>query len=50
MEDWKTEYLELASKKLTQHQVDLLINGPKNLSQAWSLGAMKMDWKKRTKN
>jgi hypothetical protein len=31
-------------KKLTEKQIDLLENGPKSLSQAWALQAMKNEW------
>lgn len=41
--DWTKEYLE-KKPKLTESQIRILTNGPKQLSEAWSLGAMKRDW------
>lgn len=50
MEDqqWKIEYLSLLGNRLTDYQRKILEQGPKSLSEAWALGAMKTDWKKRT--
>lgn len=48
MKDWREEYLELMESQLEEYQIEILKNGPKSLTQAWALGAMKQDWKKRT--
>ncbi len=42
---WREEYLEM--KVLNKYQISLLKEGAKSLSQAWLLGAMWMDWKKK---
>lgn len=48
MTDWREDYLKLMEGKLEPYQVEILTDGPKSLTQAWALGAMKHDWKKRT--
>jgi hypothetical protein len=39
MENWKK--LALANEKLSDHNKRILLEGPKALSEAWFLGAMK---------
>jgi hypothetical protein len=39
MEDWKEQALKY--EKLTEHNKRILREGPKALSEAWFLGAMK---------
>jgi hypothetical protein len=39
MEDWKEQALKC--EKLTEHNKRILREGPKALSEAWFLGAMK---------
>ena len=41
--NWREEYKAYTSSKT---QLELLENGPKQLSQAWILGAMYQDWKR----
>ena len=41
--NWREEYKNYTSKKT---ELDLLENGPKQLSQAWVLGALYNEWKK----
>ena len=42
--NWREEYKSYTSNKT---HLELLENGPKQLSQAWILGALYNDWKKR---
>ena len=42
--NWREEYKQYTSNK---RYLELLENGPKQLSQAWLLGALHNDWKKR---
>lgn len=42
---WKKEYLEKKAG-LSQYQIQLLKEGPKSLTQAWALQAMKYDYNK----
>jgi len=42
--NWREEYKSYTSNK---RYLELLENGPKQLSQAWILGALYNDWKKR---
>ena len=42
---WREEYLGM--KVLSKHQEELLKYGPKSLSQAWLVGAMHADWKRK---
>ena len=44
--NWRNEYIDLCSPRLTKRQIELLEHGPKGLSQAWLLGAMRNDWKR----
>jgi len=44
--NWRNEYIDLCSWRLTKRQVELLEKGPHSLSQAWLIGAMHNDWKK----
>ncbi len=44
--NWRSEYIDLCSWRLTKRQVELLEKGPTQLSQAWLLGAMHNDWKR----
>jgi hypothetical protein len=46
--DWTVEYLE-KKPGLTESQVRILTDGPRQLSEAWALGAMKRDWEKTFK-
>jgi len=41
---WMEEYKALKLSRLTKKQLDLLENGPKSLTDAWALGAMKYDY------
>ena len=41
---WREEFKNYTSNK---RYLELLENGPKQLSQAWVLGALYSDWKKR---
>ena len=41
--NWREEYKEYTTSKT---QLELLENGPKQLAQAWILGAMYNKWKK----
>lgn len=41
---WMEEYKELKLSRLTKKQLELLENGPKSLTDAWALGAMKYDY------
>ena len=41
--NWREEYKSYTSNK---RYLELLENGPKNLSQAWLLGALHNEWKK----
>ena len=43
-QNWKKKYLQM--KNLNEYQIKLLEDGPKSLSQAWALQAMKYDWDK----
>ena len=43
-QNWKKKYLQM--KNLSEYQIKLLKDGPKSLSQAWALQAMKYDWDK----
>ena len=38
--NWRSEYIDLCSWRLTNRQVELLEKGPHSLSQAWLIGAM----------
>ena len=42
---WREEYLGM--KVLSKHQEQLLKYGPKSLSQAWLVGAMHADYKRK---
>ena len=42
--NWREEYKGWTTNK---SYLELLENGPKQLSQAWILGALYSDWKKR---
>ena len=42
--NWREEYKSYTSNK---KKLDLLENGPHSLSQAWILGALYSDWKKK---
>ena len=42
--NWREEYKSYTSNK---RYLELLENGPKQLSQAWILGALYNEWKKR---
>ena len=42
--NWREEYKSWTTNK---RYLELLENGPKQLSQAWVLGALYSDWKKR---
>ena len=42
---WRKEYLEMKAG-LSKFQIQLLNEGPKQLAQAWLLGAMHQDYKK----
>ena len=42
---WREEYLGM--KVLSKHQEELLKYGPKSLSQAWLVGAMHADYKRK---
>jgi len=42
---WRKEYMGM--KVLNKHQIELLENGPKSLSQSWLVGAMHNDWKRK---
>ena len=42
--NWREEYKGWTTNK---RYLELLENGPKQLSQAWILGALYSDWKKR---
>ena len=44
--NWRNEYIDIKSTQLSKRQVELLEKGPKQLSQAWLLGAMHNDWKR----
>jgi len=48
MNTWAEDYLE-KKPGLSAFQIQLLKEGPKGLSQAWALGAMKRDWDKHFK-
>ena len=41
--NWREEYKQYTSNK---RYLELLENGPKQLSQAWLLGALYQEWKK----
>ena len=41
--NWREEYKQYTSNK---RYLELLENGPKQLSQAWVLGALYNEWKK----
>ena len=41
--NWREEYKSYTNNK---HHLELLENGPKQLSQAWVLGALYNKWKK----
>ena len=41
--NWREESIPYHTGK----QVELLLNGPKSLSQSWMMGAMYNQWKKR---
>lgn len=43
MQNWKREYEN--SRVLDQSRIKILHNGPKSLSQAWILAAMRRDYK-----
>jgi len=43
---WREEYLTLKGDTLKPKQRELLLNGPKSLTDAWALQAMKKDWEK----
>jgi hypothetical protein len=45
--NWRDEYLNLMGSRLSLFQVELLKEGPKKLTDAWALGAMKNDWKRK---
>lgn len=40
---WTRDYLE-RKPGLTEFQIKLLKDGPKQLTDAWALGAMRKDW------
>ena len=42
--NWRKDYAENFCNNKRHHE--LLENGPKNLSQAWLLGALHNEWKK----
>jgi len=42
---WRQDYME-RKPNLSPYQIKLLKDGPKSLSEAWGLGAMKRDWNK----
>ena len=42
--NWRQEYKSYTTNK---RYLELLENGPKSLSQAWILGALYSDWKKK---
>ena len=42
--NWKEEYKSFTRNKM---ELDLLENGPKNLSQSWHLQALYSNWKKK---
>ena len=42
--DWRKDYAENFCND--KHHLELLENGPKQLSQAWVLGALYNEWKK----
>jgi len=44
--DWRQEYLDLKGDTLSPCQQLVLKQGPRSLSQAWALQAMKNDYKK----
>ena len=44
--DWRQEYLEHKGTLLSPCQQKILIEGPRSLSQAWQLQAMKHEYKK----
>ena len=44
-ESWREEYLGM--KVHGKLNTDLLMNGPKSLSQSWMMQAMHNDWKKK---
>ena len=44
--NWREEYKQYTSNK---RYLELLENGPKQLSQAWVLGALYNEWKKINK-
>lgn len=44
--DWKKDYLEMKGPLLKENQRNLLINGPKSLSQSWVIMTMKYDYNK----
>ena len=41
--NWREEYKSYTSNR---RYIELLENGPKNLSQSWLLGALYSEWKK----
>ena len=42
-ESWRDEYIGFTRNKM---ELELLENGPKNLSQSWHLQALYSNWKK----
>ena len=44
--NWRSEYIDLCSWRLSKRQIELLEKGPNQLAQAWLLGAMHNDWKR----
>jgi len=42
--NWRNEYKSYTSNKM---ELELLENGPKNLSQSWHLQALYSNWKKK---
>ena len=45
MDGWRLEYSQMV--KLKPRQLEILEEGAKSLSQAWLVGAMHSDWKKK---
>ena len=42
--NWRQELLD--SQQFNEKERDLLVNGPKSLSQSWLMGALYTRWKK----
>ena len=45
-QEWRAEYIDLCSHRLSEFQIKLLEHGPQSLSQSWLLQAMHQDWKR----